>query len=280
MIKDITIGQYFAGSSPLHRMDARMKRAFAALLCALLLALCACGQAEQEPTEAPTTMTEASTLPRDKIESIYHTVTACIHPDMPEFTFGIIGAWTCVFHRKLNGEIEYDALNMRESINIREIQVCKADGQFVQWLAGFETNQNTKTENYGFELQDFNHDGYLDIVLYDRPGVVDPMHLFWLWDAKQKKFVQNQQLQEINGEWQFFQLDDDGRIKAFSRSGGGREWGLAWYQYRNGMFVLVESEDSEILFEEGEPVGKHTVVKKLIGGKMQIVSDTRERVEE
>ena len=25
MIKDITIGQYYAGKSPLHRMDARMK---------------------------------------------------------------------------------------------------------------------------------------------------------------------------------------------------------------------------------------------------------------
>jgi len=264
-----------------------MKRAFAALLCASLLALCACGQMEPELTEAPTTMTEASTLPREEIESIYHEVTARIHPDMPEFTFALQGVWTRVYARNSkNGEIEYDVDGVprfRENTNISEIQI-EAKGQFFQWLNGFETHQSMKMDNYGFELQDFNNDGYLDIALYCRPSVVDPVHLFWLWDNKQKKFVPNEQLQEINGDWQFFQLDDDGRIKAFSRSGGGIEWGFAWYEYRNGMFVLVESEDGKILFEEkdGEamPVGKHIVIKKLIDGKMQTVSDTRERVEE
>jgi len=260
-----------------------MKRIAVLPVCALLLLLCACGHVAPELTTAPPTTIEETTIPQEEIESIYHVITSKIHPDLPEFTFALIGDWTRVFPRKWGGEIVYDASNMRESTNIREIRV-EAEGSFFQWLDGFATCQRMEIENYGLELQDFNNDGYLDIALYYSAGAVDPIHLFWLWDKGQEKFVRNEQLQEINADWQFFQLEDDGRIKVFSRSGGGIEWGIAWYEYRNGAFVLVESEDGKILFEEegGEsvPVGKHIVIKKLINGKLQTVSDTREKVEE
>ena len=263
-----------------------MKRAFVVLLCALLLALCACGQAEPEPAEAPATL-EAPTAPREEIESIYHEITARIHPDMPEFTFALQGAWTRIYERNLrNGEVQYDADDMprfRENTNISVIEI-KEEEQFYQRLHGFETYQGKELENYGFELQDFNNDGYLDIALYYSPGAVDPNRLFWLWDKKQEEFVCNEQLQGLCADWQFFDLEDDGRIKLFSRSGGGIAWGMAWYEYRNGTFVLVESEDGEILFEkedgESVPVGKHIVIKKLVNGKIRTVSDTTVKIEE
>jgi len=265
--------------------ECRNVRALALLLCALLALCAACGQAEPEPAEAPTTLKE-STAPREEIESIYHEVTARIHPDMPEFTFTMQGAWTRTYARNLKGEIDYDldgVPRFKENTNINDIRI-EVKGQFFQWLDGFETHQSMKMDNYGFELQDFNNDGYLDISLYSNAGAVDPNYLFWLWDKKQEKFVRNEQLQELNADWQFFDLEDDGRIKLFSRSGGGIEWEMAWYEYRNDAFVLVESEDGNILFEEldGEsvPVGRHIVIKKLVNGKMRTVSDTRERVEE
>ena len=39
MLKDITIGQYFPGSSPVHRMDPRFKIIMTLLFIAMLLSL-------------------------------------------------------------------------------------------------------------------------------------------------------------------------------------------------------------------------------------------------
>ena len=262
-----------------------MKRILLGLIVALLLVLCACGQTEApEPTQAPTITEEATTL-GEAIESIYYKTAARIHPDMPEFTFVLVGEWTRTYSRSnITGEIDRDASYMRESTNVREILINEVDGPFRQWLDGFETFQSGKEEPYGFYLEDFNNDGYLDISLYYRPGAVDHHRLFWLWDTKQEKFVRNEQLQELGTEWQFFNLDEDGRIKLFSRSGGGIVWSAAWYEYRNNKFVLVESEDGEIIFEDGnrekEPVGRHVIIKKLVNGKMKTVSDTTESWEE
>ncbi len=266
-----------------------MKRSFAGALCVLLLGLCAaCGNTEPEAaTTAPPTTVEETTMLQETIESIYYTVTARIHPDMPEFTFALIGEWTRVFSRKLTGEIDYDDPHLRESTNIREIYILEEDGTFRQWLDGFSTSQDIKDEPYGFELLDLNNDGYLDIRLFNWAAgpMITGACYFWLWDKKQEKFVQNRQLQTLSEDWQGFELDN-GRIAVYSRWGGGVDRETAWYEYRNNTFVLVESMSETLLFEdevkeaEGEPSAIHTIIKKLVNGKMKTVSDTTESWEE
>jgi len=249
----------------------------AALLLALLLILGACAQVESLPeittastteiTTAPTTeitTTEATTMPPEETEPINHTITARIHPDMPEFTFTLEGRYK-------------SGIAIISSIEIREV-----DGPFHQRLDDIETfRRDWESDPYGFSLVDFNDDGYLDIqqvIAAHGVGALTEPSYFWLWDNTQGKFIQNEQLREISESSNIYSVEN-GRVQTHARAGGMGGAHYNWYEYKNGAFVLVESS-STTFHDEADGIYEHNIHKKLIDGEWQIISDTREKVEQ
>ncbi|MCL2494662.1 MAG: hypothetical protein FWE98_03275 [Oscillospiraceae bacterium] len=233
----------------------------------LLAGLCACGQsayekdmseymsalsnATEEVTTTEVITTEAEPKPFE------YTVTQRIHDDMPEFIFTLHGY----------GDGAY--------VNISEIEISGED--FSQQLDGFETeNRFSLEDDYGLVFADFNTDGYLDIQLHQYRG--GSMHntpsLFWLWDTKQKKYVENKQLEEISEEhWVSVQ---DGRLLCGFRD-GAFGYCLSVYSYINHTFVEIEREDVHPL--NWDDVHNSIFVRdtyKLIGGELKLVSTEEE----
>jgi len=262
-----------------------MKKLCAWILCAVLLGLGACGQVVPETTVTkatttimPTTTSEASIRLPEITEPINHTVVNRIHPDMGEFTFTLKGVFTRRYGR------EYYEPSVIERININIIEIRDENGSLLQVLDGFETYQDLWTENndYGFGLFELNNDGYLDIQLVRSVGHFSLCRYSWLWDNQQRLFVSNQQLNELYESWLEVTLDE-GRIRCMSKGflPNGMRWEFEWYEYRNDMFVLVESMITESYSEDDEWYGYvYTLVKKLIDGEMKTVSETREKFEE
>jgi len=197
--------------------DISMRRIFALLLCALLLAFCACGQAESV-REAATTFeltTLLTTLSREQ-EPISYTYTQRIHPDMPEFTFVLHGV--------------YDG-----NINITDIDIRDESGSYHQTFDGLEISRMHYAGG-GLEFVDYNNDGYLDI------HIESTHNYFWLWDNTQGKFVENIQLRELReGGLVTVWYLDNGRLSRYISLDPGHGSLVEIYEYVDGVFVLVDS---------------------------------------
>jgi|GEM_PF-1419434 len=268
MIKDITIGQYYAGKSPLHRMDTRMKLV---LTLVFMVVLAACGRATPyEPTTTITTTTEATTtLPQDETREIYHTVTARVHPDMPEFTFTLRGVWTS----------RHSTFSTQDRTDINSIEIRDEDNTLVQMIDGLETHQSWMDGR--FELLDFNQDGYLDmqlVILSTGVGSLSVPSYFWLWDNAQGMFMHNDQLHEISQTFNV-QLEDDGRVLAQARASAPGGTIREWYVSENGEFVQVEvhSYTMEWSGNDNDEVIHRVFHKQRRNGQWHIIEDREER---
>ena len=186
--------------------------------------------------------------------------TRRIHASKKEFEFIVFG-----FHGQ---EDEGRFYNMVYAVEIFEI-----DGSFSQRLDGFHTLHPYADD---IDLEDYNNDGYLDIRLHECPGgsMMNEPSLFWLWDARQNKYIENKQLEEISKEsWVSKQ---NGELVTGYRASSA-EHHFSTYTYIDNEFVVVE--DTLILLEIVDGVNYHiTKVSKLIDGKMQLVSEAREKV--
>ena len=257
--------------------ECRNVRALALLLCALLALCVACGQAEPEPitsaTESPITTLEVPAVPPVEIEPISHTVTKRIHPGKREFAFIVEGVLRREFSLNVNGEPYSSEYNV-----ISAIDIWGENGAFRQRLEGFETRFPYYPDDYGLLFADFNNDGYLDLQLYAFIGgtSTNVPSFFWLWDNKQGKFTRNQQLEELS-DGNYVSMDGS-RVHCFARGGAAYRYN-SWYEYRSGAFIQVESLEEELCSED-DALYVHSVIKKLIDGRMQTVSDMRENLEE
>ena len=157
----------------------------------------------------------------------------------------------------------------RDRYMVYAVDILNGNGEIHQRLDGFTTLW------FGDDLvfEDFNHDGYVDIQLHACEGgsMRNEPSLFWLWDAKQYKYVENEQLEEISSEASVT-VEDDGRIRAYTREGA---WGyyLSYYSYRSDKFIEVEIVDVHPQDENDiSNSGKAKDTYKLINGEMKLVS--------
>ena len=275
-----------------------MKKICAWVLCAALLGLGGCGQVKPEETEAvtsaalsststeaPTTETERPTvsLPDENparmplyvvegAEPITYTVTRRIHPDMGKFTFMLHGVF-------IPGEGYAD----KARIDAIDIQGTG----FHQRLEGFITEYFAENHEYGFLLCDFNNDGYLDIQLREWLFMGNAINmepsLFWLWDNQQKIFIESKQLKEMSHNGTVTVEND----RLFWNSAGRSAYTFSYYEYKNGNFVLVEEVRGWCEHEDGSIADRLDTVtvyiveetRKLINGKMELVSTTKEKID-
>ncbi|MCL1951191.1 MAG: protease inhibitor I42 family protein [Oscillospiraceae bacterium] len=197
---------------------------------------------------------------------IAYEVTKSIHEGLPAYTF------------TLHGFTETDDDGVPETARIYAIEI-KGEA-FGQWLGGFETELAIPAEGlpegeeYGFEFDDYNNDGFLDLRLFmssnhRRRNV----SLFWLWDSGEGRYVRNEQLEDLSQAEGFDKDEDSGRMYQFF---GGVGYEECYYEYIDGAFVLVERHVVRYEEDGGERY-ENTELYQLIGGEMKLVSKTREK---
>jgi len=202
-----------------------MKRLLLTIL-ALCLLLVACGQAKPLPPEESTaqaTTTQATT--ESYIPEIEHTITQQIHPDMPEFTFTVLGEF--VYYHLWGWTFEMEGVEITGEDFSQHIEKPME----VFWYA-----------NIGFSFADFTGAGYLDVQLHLYRGRTmsdEPSALFWLWDTNTQQFVENEQLREIS-RGERISVTDDGHVVSYFSAGGNIGRARTVYAYENGEFVQVE----------------------------------------
>jgi len=203
-------------------------------------------------------------------DPIEHTVTMRVHESLPEFTF------------TLRGYADIDDSEPDYVLAIAAIQSIDIAGEgFQQRLDGFETEFAVPEDidDYGLAFDDFNGDGFLDLRLHIYTTTREGLSLFWLWDSEQKQFVRNEQLEELSDARHFAREEDGTRMycfmKGFMEELEVPSYNDYYYEYIGGEFVLTEYA---IMWyeDEGDVTYECIETYKLVDGRMELVSTTRE----
>ena len=242
----------------------------------LLAGFCACRWGKDEPTGVISTReaatTQAAATQDDDAGSINHTVTKRIHESLPEFAF------------TLHGDENIDDSDPEFRLATAGVTAIEITGEgFRQRLDGFETEfvvPHEGNDDYGLVLDDFNNDGFLDLRLHYYTTMREEISLFWLWDSALKQFVRNGQLEELSDARHFAREEDGTRmyrfLKGYMEELGVPSFNDYYYEYIEGEFVLTEYS---IMWYEDEGEDSYECIEtyKLVDGKMELASQTREK---
>jgi len=181
----------------------------------------------------------------EPLEPITFTTTMRIHIDMPEFTFHrtlgdlLIPVPTPEFFLYTKREVTITIFDENDNL-IQEI-----DGLIQRSL---EPSHDPEGFNIGFD--DFNFDGYLDMVLITavwpgRVGNIDKS--FWLWDSEIGQFVRNPQLSGIA----FYGLGVNHETRQITTSQRLDHAQILrhYFEYNNGVFELVARAEMYFTFD-------------------------------
>lgn len=194
--------------------------------------------------EEPTPPLPAEVDPPETGHDI-QTVQASIHPDLPGFSFTLVGQ---------------PADQVAETILVKKIEIRRrGELEPVQVIEDLETETPVTEHSRGFEVVDMNFDGYGDIRIVEflPPGPNVP-YLNWLFDPTSERFVGSPELNEISSP----KFDAKARhIRSEWRDGAAR-YGIDIYEVIEGRPVLAQQE----LREYSEPgVYERTVSQRLDG---------------
>ena len=211
-------------------------------------------------------------LPPDIITPINYVMQKKINEQLPEFTFMVIGTNT-----KQYG-VNHDKGRYYISNDIYEISsiITKSEDEKYNQELTFEKTQifHNSTGTYGFDLNDWNFDGYLDISLWVAPGgtSLNSPHYYWLWDNDEGRYARNEALEKISDST-YLEIDiENKQIIAAQRRSGGYYHG--YYELKSGQYILVKTEDMYAEINAyTEKTRVHYVTKELINGKMTVTKD-------
>lgn len=213
-------------------------------------------------------------LPDNIITPLEYTVSNKINISKPEFIFEVYGSNVKSYGLTSDKTKYYIA---RDSIKVTRIVIMCNDISYKQELLFPETNiPNIPECTYGFSLDDWNFDGFLDISLWMHEGgtSLNSPHYYWLWDDNENCYIRNQDLEDINGNT-YMDIDKQNRqIVAAERRSDGYFHG--YYKWQAGEIVLVKTEDLEYVVpidNKTEKAKGHYIIKELINGKMQITNE-------
>jgi len=232
----------------------------------LLVGLCACGEGVVEVTtvEVTTTVTttEATTTEVSTMKAIAEpfedSTKQRIHKSLPEFTFELRG-----YARQI------DRWPDMEYAEVRAVEISGPNGQFHHLFDELDIKVDMPIYKHQVNLSfaDYNNDGYLDLRLLLVADRNTSYSLFWLWDVKQQRFIENEQLRNLSYGCSLH-VDDDGKLIGSNTAGGGIGWGYTVYTYKNGEFIAIEIRNWLVEPEETIKVSTY----KLINGEMVLVS--------
>jgi hypothetical protein len=170
--------------------------------------------------KAATLKTPAVT-PADMVYNIVllKTITERIHPSLPEFTFKLYG---------LKGHYRDFA---------RRLEILRADKPDEPFqVINFPKSKifDRYPEMQGpdvFVIEDMNFDGYKDFRIMEGSGNVNRAYLFWVWDKDTSQFIQDHELEQLNG---FVTLTVDYEDKRIVVDSTDPQHHRRIYQYING----------------------------------------------
>jgi len=262
------------------------------LICCLFLILVVSGCAAEIPPEpAVVTVTQEVVVEREVVVTVTpepepypEDLFSFLEPDIVYPISHVLVEYItplglCEFVMRGFYGAEHDSVRMR--VTIKSIEIRQVSGAFHQTLDGFSTEIETHHDDYGLEFADWNFDGITDIRLrhWEGGSMRNEPSLFWLWDDERQMFVENEQLMDISETAApFVVLTPENRIGAYTRGGYDSYWDL-YYEYQNGEFVEVEYVSNKFIFEENGDCYLVTQISKPIDGEMQLVEETREKME-
>lgn len=212
-------------------------------------------------------------LPEDIVTSVEYTLVTKINLQMPEFTFNIYGKNVQSYGLTYDREKYF----IQKDINkfYRIVIECDAIKYNKELIFPETSTPKLSKDYYGFDLNDWNFDGYLDISLWKHQGGTSTNMpcFFWLWDSKMNKYVNNTELEDLS-ERAYLKVDkENSQIVAYERDSSSKQY-EGYYKFQFEKYVLIKTVD--ITYEkslDNKSVITHHVIKELIDGKMQVTKD-------
>lgn len=231
-----------------------MKRyIFAGIILGISLFGYGCGQMEVQPeqhTVQQNTMDEeiifqSAAIEEETLSDFYENIASTftvtqkgrLREDMPEFEFRLTAYWDIP----------------TESYAMQSIEICENDTVLqtisIPELTLFGQTQiyHSDKEMLGFELEDVNFDGYLDIRQYDTPnGNYRQEWIYLVWNPDKHMFNHDTRLNQIS----LATFDQDEQlIYGMERDGAAHHY-YSTYQYIDGEPVKIRYVEEEGVFLE------------------------------
>lgn len=207
-------------------------------------------------------------LSEDIVDPIEYRVQEKINDKMPEFSFSIFGQTVQSYQHGADAAQHY----LEGGVNkVNKIVIQCNPLSYRQELLFEETETpNIAEVTYGFDLSDWNFDGYLDISLWKSEGgtSLNAPHYYWLWDNQKNKYVENNDLEDISETTYLEIKDEEQELFASIREPTG--YYGEYYVWQNGKVVLARTEDGKF---EGPSDTIHIIVKERIDGVMKVTKD-------
>lgn len=172
-----------------------------------------------------------------KSSALTFTVTqnGRLRDDMPEFAFRLTAYWNVQWGSYALQSIEVcEGDTVLQTISIPELS-CSGQTQIYQ----------SDKEMYGFELEDVNFDGYLDIRQYDAPnGNYRQEWIYLVWNPEKQEFEHDARLNQIS----LATFDQEKQLIYGMERGGAMYHYYSTYQYIDGEPVKIRYEEEEGIF--------------------------------
>jgi hypothetical protein len=196
----------------------------------------------------------------------------------------LLGAATSAFPAKLAAQDDFTRSDDRfiyhatvdstdEECTAKSITITsRRDGAVIQTITpGDNSHFCDMPADQVFSLVDADFDGHNDIMLMQfLPASPNVPYYFWLYDPATGLFAEDSALETITSP----EFDAETKsITSFWRS-GCCDHGLSTYRYINGSPTLVEEREEAAKLDHME-----TTVRRLVKGKMKLISRKREKLE-
>jgi len=210
-------------------------------------------------------------LPPDVIEEIDYNISKRINDEMQEFNFNIKGIKTRTYYLTYNKQHYYDS----SESEISSITITSNDSEFKQEITFEKTLTPDYIKTYGFNLDDWNFDGYLDISLFEHRGgsMGNSPHYYWIWDKKERQFIENSDLEIISHSSRVSIDKENEQIISWSRA-GLEDYTLYYKVQKSNKYLLVKADESKLYGPDDPQVGSvHHIIRELVNGKMVITEE-------
>ncbi len=231
-----------------------MRRGLGVLGCVLGLAAAACGApaVQERAAEGPAGQAPPAEAPPVElaVASAGLALEASIHPDLPRFTFRLVGQ-----------PMEEGS----ETFAATRLEIRRAgEAEPVQVIDDLEVEAPMGKPSGGIEVVDMNFDGYGDLrVVEFLPAGPNVPYLNWLFDPTSERFVPSPELDEIASPT----FDAANRRIRSEWRDGAVTYGTDVYEVVEGRPVLVVKERREYT----EPGVYELTVSEMRDGEWRVV---------
>lgn len=218
-------------------------------------------------------------LPDDIISDVEYSMEFELLPTEPNYIVTIYG-YNVRSYKLLTDEKNY---YLATGINhITKMTIENKELGFSQELTFNETETpDNGSATYGLAINDYNFDGYNDISLWLCEGgsIHNVPTLFWLWDEETNRFLENNKLSSISWDAEVIIDKDNQELQVYSYEITYHFWD--YYKWI-GNEVVLKGTYSLIweLNEESGSVVAHHIVEEVVDGKLVIVEDYIEEVDD